>query len=221
MRSEPYVTRENIDRIAAEWLAGIAATTRPRPWLRIDPKRCAVIVLDMQRHFASPAGRAYLPATTAVIPGLAALLGHWRRLGAPVAHTRHCHAGPGDLGMLGRFFTDHIRCGEEDSLIVPELAPAAGEPVFVKTTYDAFLGTGLEAFLRSAGAAQVLVTGVLTQLCCDTTARAAFVRGFEVYIAADATATASEELHLGSLRGLASGVAVVTGIASILHAGDA
>lgn len=220
MRSEPYLTRENIDRITATWLAGIAATSRPRPWLRIDPPRCAILVMDMQRHFASPGGRAYLPATEAVIPRLATLLGYWRGLGAPVAFTRHCHAGPGDLGMLGRFFTDHIRCGEEDSLIVPELSPAPGEPVFVKTTYDAFHGTGLEEHLRRVGAGQVLVTGVLAQLCCETTARAAFVRGFEVYVAADAVATGSEELHLGSLKGLASGVAVVTDAASILRAGD-
>jgi nicotinamidase-related amidase len=220
MRSEPYVTPENIDRMTATWLAEIAATSRPRPWLRIDPPRCALLVTDMQRYFASPGGRAYLPATAAVIPGIAALLEHWRGIGAPVVFTRHCHGESADLGMLGRFFMDHIRCGEDDSLIIPELSPAPGEPVFLKSTYDAFHGTGLEGYLRGAGATQVLVTGVLTQLCCETTARTAFVRGFEVYIAADATATSSEELHLGSLKGLASGVAVVTDIASILQAGD-
>lgn len=220
MRSEPYVTPENIDRMTAKWLAEVAATSRPRPWLRIDPPRCALIVTDMQRYFASSRGRAYLPATEAVIPGLAALLGRWRSLGAPVAFTRHCHGESDDLGMLGRFFTDHIRCGEEDSLIIPELSPAPGEPVVLKNTYDAFHGTDLEGLLRSRGASQVLVTGVLTQLCCETTAREAFVRGFEVYIAADATATGTEALHAGSLAGLASGVAVVTDVASILRCLD-
>jgi bifunctional isochorismate lyase / aryl carrier protein len=216
MRSEPYVTPESIDRMTGKWLAAVEGSARPRPWLRIDPPRCALIVTDMQRYFASRRGRAYLPATEAVIPRIVLLLGEWRRLGAPVAFTLHCHGDADDLGMLGRFFRDHIRCGEEDSLLIPELSPAPDEPVFTKSTYDAFRGTGLEGFLRGAGATQVLVAGALTQLCCETTARAAFVLGFEVYIAADATATSTEALHLGSLIGLASGVAVVTDSASIL-----
>jgi bifunctional isochorismate lyase / aryl carrier protein len=216
MRSEPYVTPETIDRMTGKWLAEVEGSTRPRPWLRIDPPRCALLVTDMQRHFASPGGRAHLPATEAVIPRIALLLGEWRRRGAPVAFTLHCHGEKDDLGMLGRFFKDHIRCGEEDSLIISELSPALGEPVFTKSTYDAFHGTGLEEHLRGAGARQVLVAGVLTQLCCETTARAAFVRGFEVYVAADATATSTEALHLGSLMGLASGIAVITDSASIL-----
>ena len=86
-----------------------------------------------------------------------------------------------------------------------------------KTTYDAFLNTELEDILGSAGVDQVLVTGVLTHMCCETTARSAFCRGFEVYVAADATASSREELHLGSLVSMADSVAVIVGSEEVLE----
>ena len=85
-----------------------------------------------------------------------------------------------------------------------------------KETYDAFIGTELESLLGERGLDQVLVTGVLTHMCCETTARSAFCRGFEVYVAADATATSSEERHLGSLLSMADAVAVITSTEEVL-----
>jgi len=215
-RCDPYVTPGNLDERLEKWLAAVRESTAPRPWLVLKPARCALLVVDMLNYFAHPDGRCWLPATEAAIPRIGALLAAWRGLGAPVVFTRHCHEGEADLGMLGKFFTDHIRCGEPESEIVGALRPLPGERVLRKTTYDAFWETGLEEHLRGRGVAQVLVTGVLTQLCCETTARAAFVRGFEVYFAADATATSCEELHVSSLLGLASGVAVVMSAEEVL-----
>lgn len=217
MRAERYVTPEFIDAKTEEWLRHIRERVRPRPELVVKPEDCALVIIDMIRHFAAPSGRAYLPATQAVIPRIRALLDLWRSFGAPVIFTRHCHMDNGDLGMLGRFFTDHVRCSEEDSRLIDELSPMEGEPVIRKDTYDSFHSTELEEHLRSRGVKQVLVTGVLTQLCCETTARQAFVRGFEVHMAADAMATATEELHLGSLLGAASGFAAVWGAREILE----
>lgn len=216
MRAKPYVKPESIDAKTEEWLRRVRGSVRPRPELVLEPGKCVLLVIDMIRHFAHPSGRAYLPATEAVIPRIGALLNLWRTMGAPVVFTRHCHMDDGDLGMLGRFFTDHVRCSEEDSQLIGELSPIEDEPVVRKETYDSFHQTGLEDHLRSLGVEQVLITGVLTQLCCETTAREAFVRGFEVHMAADAMATATEELHLGSLLGAASGFAVVWSVGEIL-----
>ena len=119
--------------------------------------------------------------------------------------------------MLGRFFSDHIRAGEPESELVGAFAPAGDDLVFRKTTYDAFTGTPLAGFLQERGAEQVLVTGVLTHMCCETTARAAFCRGYEVYVAADATASTCEERHLHSLLAMADSVAVVMGTEEILE----
>lgn len=220
MRATPYVTPATLDSAVARWLGDVQQAVAPRPHLRLDPARCALLVLDMVRYFADPAGRAFLPASVAVAPRIVALVEAWRRRGAPLAFTRHGHDGPGDLGMLGRFYPrDHIREGEPESELVGSFRPLPGEPVFRKRTYDAFADTGLEGWLKERGARQVLVAGVLTHLCCETTARSAFVRGFEVYVAADATATTTERLHLGSLLALADGFAGLTSSAEAVACG--
>jgi len=220
MYTEPFVTPDNLDDKLSEWLARIRRYTHPRPHLILKPGKCALLVVDMLHYFASPEGRVYLPSTRAVIPRMAMLLKHWRMIGGTVVYTRHCHSGSEDLGMLGRFFSDYIRCGRKESEIISELIPLHGEKVCRKNTYDAFYNTDLDEFLRSRSVEQVLVTGVLTQMCCETTARSAFVRGYEVYIPADAQTTSSEELHLGSLMNLASGFAVITDTSSICSDGQ-
>jgi isochorismate hydrolase len=217
-RGGAYMTRENAKAKVAQWLALIRSSVPTRTRLSLEPRRCALLVVDMLRYFAHPLGRAWLPASAAVLPNVVALLEAWRGLGAPVFFTRHCHEGPQDLGMLGRFFADYIRSGEPESEIVEELRPRPDEPVVRKTTYDAFHATPLEALVRQAGASQVLVCGVLTHMCCETTARAAFVRGFEVYAAADAMASHSEQTHVGSLLNQADSVAVVLSTAEVLAA---
>lgn len=215
---EPFVTPDNLNEKTRRWLDLINTRNRPRPDLIIEPSKCALIVVDMMHYFAHPDGRGYLPATNAIIPEISRLLQLWRGFGSTVVFTKHCHEGEHDLGMLGKFFSDYIHCGMRESDIISEITPANGEKVFHKNTYDAFHGTGLEKYLRNHDIEQVLVTGVLTQLCCETAARSAFVRGFEVYIAADAMTTSTEELHIGSLLGLASGFAIVSDTASICSA---
>jgi nicotinamidase-related amidase len=172
-------------------------------------------VVDAQRHFLDPKGRAFLPAAPAVIPRIGDLVGAFRRLGAPVLYTRHGHP-EGSPGLFGRFFRDYLRVGEEDWELWPDLAPRAGEMVLDKASYDAFLGTDLDTRLWALGVPQVLIVGAQTHLCCDSTARAAFCRGFEVHLPVDALVSKTEDLHLGALRGLADGVAVVHSTEEVL-----
>lgn len=76
-----------------------------------------------------------------------------------------------------------------------------------KNTYSAFGKTDLEERLVDLGVKEVIVSGVMTNLCCETTAREAFVRGFRVFFSADATATVNEELHEATLKNMAYGFA--------------
>ncbi len=217
MRTSFYIDGTDLDTLAGRWLDECRGKTAPRPGLELDTGRAALLVIDMVRYFVDPSGRCHLPAGTAIIDRIQSLVAAWRALARPVIFTRHCHEGEHDLGMLGRFFSDYIRAGEPDSEIVPALAPLQGERVFKKTTYDAFLGTDLEATLRKEGAEQVVVTGVLTHMCCETTARAAFCRGFEVYVPVDAMASSTEERHLGSLLAMADSVAVMHSTREVLE----
>ena len=84
-----------------------------------------------------------------------------------------------------------------------------GDPVLDKTRYSAFYGTWLEAHLRRTGVRDLVLCGVMTSCCIETTARDAFMRDFRVFVAADATATATAELHVASLRSMAYACAVV------------
>ncbi|MFC1848844.1 isochorismatase family protein [candidate division CSSED10-310 bacterium] len=203
-----YITPDNVEQKTDEWLKKIYSLVWSREHLKIIPEKCVLLVIDMLNYFARPDGRAYLPTTRTIIPQISRLLKAWQKISAPVVFTRHCHQGEHDLGMLGQFWTDYIRCQEDQSEIIEEFQLEKAK-IIRKTTYDAFYNTELQNYLHSKNVQQVLITGVLTQMCCETTARSAFVRGFEVYFAADATATSAELFHINSLLSLASSVAVV------------
>ena len=91
------------------------------------------------------------------------------------------------------------------SQITPELD--AGYTI-EKTQYDAFYQTALEDLLKEKGITQVVITGVMTHLCCETTARSAFMRGFTVFFPIDGTATYNEDFHRSTLLNLSHGFAI-------------
>lgn len=216
MRNYNYLSEQDLDSRTPHWLAAVREATAPRPQFKLCPSDCALLVIDMLRYFADPAERCYLPVTAAITPKIAALLSAWRARGGTVIYTRHAHAGADDLGLMGKFYSDYIRAGRPEAEIIPALAPLTDEPVIPKQTYDAFLDTSLEFELRAKSIKQVLITGILTHMCCESTARAAFCRGFEVYLPADALASNREDRHLEALIAMADCVASVTDTAEVL-----
>jgi isochorismate hydrolase len=109
---------------------------------------------------------------------------------------------------MARWWKDVIRNEDSQSEIILRLLPFEDEIVIRKTKYSAFIGTELEDILIIKMAKNVVICGVMTHLCCETTAREAFMKGFEVYFTMDATATQSEDLHLSTLRTLSNGFAI-------------
>ncbi len=215
MRAQDY-TPFGVEERAALWLENIRGAVPPRNHLQLQPDRCALLVVDMNRYFIEPGGRAFLPAAPRIVPNVQRLLHRWRDTGRSVVFTRHGHGNDGDGNMLQRFFGGVISNDSEEADIVDALVPRPGEPVIAKDTYDAFFRTDLEAHLRHRGATQVLIAGVLTHMCCETTARSAFCRGFEVYLPVDAMASTTEERHVQSLLSLSTCVAVPLSTAEVL-----
>jgi isochorismate hydrolase len=82
-----------------------------------------------------------------------------------------------------------------------------GATVVTKSQYDAFYQTELEAILNEKGIKQLIVTGVMTHLCCESTIRAAFIRGFEVLFPVDGTATYNFDFHRSSFLNISHGFA--------------
>lgn len=200
-----YFAEDNIDSRSAAMLDELRSRVRLRD-IRFEPRRSALLILDVQRYFSDPGSHAHIPSLPPVIDRIGELESAFVAAGLPVILTRHINTDE-DAGLLGKWWKDLIRPGTGRAEIVPGLGQEAAV-VVDKTQYDAFHGTDLEDILRDRGVTQVVITGVLTHLCCETTARSAFVRGFTVFMPVDGTATYDEDFHFGSLLNLAHGFAV-------------
>jgi thioredoxin reductase (NADPH) len=220
MAGTPYVTPATLDDRAAAWVAAIGPWSRGRPLPSLD--RAALLVLDLQRYFAEPSSHAFLPALEAILPRAEALVGAFRDAERPVVFTQHGSQPDAPEGAMQRWWRDDLRQGEARAQLVPALE-ALGPPdlLLSKSRYSAFEGTELAAWLQERDCDTVVICGVMTHLCCETTARAAFMQDLKTVVVADGCASLDEELHLGALRGLAHGFAVISTADSVSVALDA
>lgn len=212
MKKRAYFTADSIEPVSRRMLEDLEPL-RSRHRLPLIPERSALLILDMQRYFLEPSSHAHVPSAEAIVPRLVNLAGAYRSRGLPIILTRHANPD-GDDGMMPRWWRDVIRPQSPLSEIIPECG--AFGPIVEKREYDAFHGTALDAELRQRKVRQVIITGVMTHLCCETTARSAFVRGFEVFFPVDGTASYTEDFHRASLLNLAHGFAVPMLVSEIL-----
>jgi nicotinamidase-related amidase len=185
----------------------IVVAARPEPY-RFEPTYTALLMIDMQRDFLEAGGfGAMLGNDVGQLGDVAAqcgrLLGWARAQGVLIVHTQEAHArdlsdcppskrarghlrcGIGDPGPLGRVLVE----GEPGSDFVAECRPLPGEAVLRKPGKGAFYATGLEHQLRCKGVTHLLVAGVTTEVCVQTTMREANDRGFECLLVEDCTAS--------------------------------
>jgi isochorismate hydrolase len=179
--------------------------------MTLNVPAAALLVVDMQNAFIHADGPIYLPAGAAVVDKIAAVAHAFRAAGRPVFYTRHAEdpAG-GNAGMMARWWENSSpQEGTWEAAIFEGRAPQAGDVVIPKIRYNAFIATDLEQRLREARVEDLVVTGVMANLCCETTARDAFMRDYRVFFAADGTAAPSLAFHRGTLLNLAYGFAYV------------
>ncbi len=169
----------------------------------------ALLVIDMQRYFTDPSSHASFPAADDIVGNVQFLLAEFRSRGLPVLFTRHALERGEDAGIMGSWWRDVLTVDNPLSAIDERVRPLTEERVVRKTRYSAFVGTDLERILNASKITRLVIAGVMTHLCCESTARDAFMRDHEVFFIADATASKDEELHLGSLRALADGFAIL------------
>ena len=164
-----------------------------------DLNHTALLVVDVQEHFREMASHIIFP--------LGAIISEFRHRGLPVLYTQHMHRTQKD-GMLSQWWGCLIRReGSREADFLSEVSPKPGETVIRKNRYSAFYHTKLESCLNSFGIEDLIICGVMTNLCCETTARDAFMRDYKVFFLADGTATADLDLHLATLKNLAFGFA--------------
>jgi len=169
------------------------------------PEHSALLIIDMQRYFLDERSHAYVPSSSPVIPRIKELSNTFLKANLPVFLTRHLNNHQ-NAKLMREWWKDLITEENVFSEIIPELS-LPSTMVIKKTQYDAFYDTILEDLLKEKGVKQLVITGVVTHLCCETTVRSAFVRGYKVFFPIDGTATYKEEFHWATFLNLSHGFA--------------
>jgi nicotinamidase-related amidase len=151
--------------------------------VELDPKRTALVVVDMQNDFVKEGGALRVVDAEATVPRIRQLLELARDAGARVAFSQDTHDdGDPEWDIWG----EHARRGSWGFEIVDELRPRSGEPVFQKVRYDAFYGTHLDHTLRLWGVDTLVLCGTVANICVHYTAASAALRWYRVVIPRDA-----------------------------------
>jgi ureidoacrylate peracid hydrolase len=185
----------------------------------VVPERTALVNVDMQNCFVQgyPISAPDGPAVLGRINRLAAAC---REAGILVIHTSHVFRPDGsNIGVLGEINpvvkAGIVTKGSGSAALHKGLVVDARDILLDKPRFGAFQGTDLELILRSRGIDALIISGIATNVCCETTAREAMVRDFRVFFLSDGTATAemggasSAELQKATLATLGSWFAQV------------
>jgi bifunctional isochorismate lyase/aryl carrier protein len=216
MRKEPYYTPETIKANSQKLLSFVEPLRQRHADIIFRSEKAALLVLDLQEYFLQDDSHAFIPSAPAILPGISELIAAFKGADHPIVFTRHINT-PKDAGMMSKWWRDLIN--PKNARSHNTIIASTTKSIHInKTQYDAFRYTALENKLHQLKIEQVVICGVMTHLCCETTARSAFMRGFEVFFTVDGTATYNEELHRASLLTLSHGFAVPVLIEELLAA---
>lgn len=184
--------------------------------------KTALLMIDVQNDYF-PGGRMELHNSVEAAECITALLEFFRGDSLPVIHIQHLSVRPGATFFLP---------GTPGAEFYSATAPVPGERIMVKNFPNSFRGTGLDEYLKSQDISRLVVAGMMTHLCVDTTVRAAFDLGYEVLLCGDCCATRDLSIDgrhvsavyvqgafLASLNGLFSKVAVKERIIEMIKNG--
>lgn len=196
----------------------LSVQAKPYPY-SFEPAHTAVIMIDMQRDFMEPGGFGAslgndVSLLQAAVPGALRLLSLARRLGMLIVHTREAHQADlsdcppaklnrgnpgvriGDQGPMGRILIN----GEPGADYIDALRPQSGEIDLVKPGKGAFYATPLQSILDQRDITHLLIAGVTTEVCVQTTMREANDRGYVCLLVEDATASYFPEFKQAAIE---------------------
>lgn len=199
-----------------EWVARVVARRgRLHAFESIDPRRCALVVVDMQNSFVKEgAGHAWVPAAAATCPAIERLAAGLRDAGGLVAWVlntftaesvqswSHFHrelSSPRGFELRSRTMSP----GHEGHALYADLHPCPGDLIVPKTRYSAFVpgSSDLHEQLQARGIDTVLIAGTATNVCCESTGRDAMMLNYRTVMVSDACSATSVAEHEASLCG--------------------
>ncbi len=181
---------------------------------KLDPKRTALVVIDMQNTFCDEGAPAEVAQSRGIVPNLNALTPRLRELGVPVIWVLHANThykGQSDWGMFyDNFVAGDVRArtivsnAPENQAVYSALQTDPSDLVIVKNRYSALIpgSSSLERVMRSLGLDTMLIAGTKTNICCESTARDAMMLDFKVAMLSDCCAALSDEEHRAALENI-------------------
>ncbi len=201
------IRKEIVDRV-------LARRGRYHLFDRLDPRRTAFVVVDMQSAFVEPGSPAEVPAARGIIGAINRLAAEVRRLGGTVIWVTHANIHTRAGSDWAMFFENFVAADVRQRTI-ESLAPTApgqkvwremrvdpGDVHVVKNRYSALIpgSSNLERVLRGLGIENLLVAGTKTNVCCEATGRDAMMMDFRVVMVSDCLAALSDDEHRASLE---------------------
>jgi len=182
------------------------------PYEQLAPAKTALLVVDMQNYFMAEGEPACCPPAREIVPNVNALAAKVRLTGGLVVwiQTEAKPETPDDWANLYECYSPEAKEKRQENLahdgsgfpLWPTLVTTPQDALVVKTRYSAFIqgSSNVEDVLRGRGIETVLVAGVATNVCCESTARDAMMRGFRTIMVSDANAAFTQENHEHALR---------------------
>ena len=203
--AEAGIRREIVERV-------VARRGKLHLFDRLDAKRTALLVIDMQNAFVAPGAPIEVPAARAIVAPINRLAAGLRRRGVPVIWVMHENQQGGRdwAGFFDAFVAPGRReqaaaaleAGSPLQALWPELEVAPEDLRVAKNRYSAFIGNAslLEGILRQRSLDTLLIAGTKTNVCCECTARDAMMLDFKVVLLSDCTAALSDEEQRATLE---------------------
>ncbi len=216
MKKENYFNKNNKDKKILEWKKILSNYYSSKKNIKFEKDNVALLIIDMQDYFLDPSSHAYLPASETIIEPIKKLQDAFLTRNKAVFFTKYGLTKGSDDNIMHKWWNGSLYI--DDPLAKINGSFDTNEATIIsKTTYDVFNGTVFLLLLAKLGYTQLVITGVTTHLCCETTARSAFCYGKDVFLPIDCLATYTEELHLNSLKAAAHGFGVPTTSKEILE----
>jgi ureidoacrylate peracid hydrolase len=192
---------------------------------RCDPRLAALLIVDVQNDFVSPQGSAGkrgedVSAALAMMPNLLGLIEAGRRVGLTIVYIRTTHSEWTDTPSWiyrssQKSGLSTCREGTWGAEFYEGIAPRPNERVVIKHRYSAFINTDLNTVLKARGIQSVLVCGVATNVCVETTARDAYMFDYYVTMIDDCSAAYDAKLQLATLENMRRHFGLVASSAEI------
>lgn len=172
--------------------------------LVVNPKRSALLVIEMQNVFRTDLNII----SDKQLNNIKAIIAASEKAGVNIIYVRHNDSAEISKSMVDWWNGDKIEYGSHGWKMLDGF-DTTGKIVIDKNQYSAFFKTELNEVLQENNIEDVILVGVMTNCCCETTARDAFMYGYRVFFINDATSTINEELHLAALKNLSFGFACI------------